>query len=230
MKYAILLECDPYNTLGGSCIRDVKNMADNLVKRCHFNTQNIHIATTNTSLLSQTYPIYPTHSSNEIFKIISNIKDVSTKDDIIVLLISGHGYQTQDTNHDEIDGLDEMISIGSKNIIDDELFGLIKNIKSRVVMLSDTCHSGTLFDLPKTITNPTPLTNFGNLISISACTDGQLSMCDIGEKTGFGGSLTCSVLEDDTLEMLIDGDIIGAFKKISTRLKLLNQNTILSSN
>ena len=227
MKYAILLECDPNNTLGGSCIRDVKNMSEHLISRCNFKQTDIHILTTNQSFQKSNSEKYQIHPANQFTDIVNSIKKKTCEHDTIIILISGHGYQTQDTNRDENDGLDEMISIGSRNIIDDEIYILINDIKCKVIMLSDTCHSGSMFDLPN---NDFRQKKIGNLISISACSDSQLSMCDIGEKTGFGGSLTTSVLEDGILEVLINGDIFVAFNKIRDRLHLLNQNAILSSN
>jgi hypothetical protein len=229
MKYAILLECDPGNTLGGSCIRDVRNMAEHLVNRCMFDSHNIHVLTTNSPFqkaMSEKYSGYP---AKEFFNVIKNVKNISNENDTIVFLISGHGYQTADRNGDETDGLDEMISIGFRNIIDDDIYVSIKDMKSKMILLSDTCHSGTMFDLPHVVNN-LPNTKLGNMISISACADAQLSMCDIGEKTGFGGSLTTSVLEDSVLEMLVSGNTIDAFNLILARLRLLNQTAILSTN
>lgn len=224
MRYAILLECDPGNTLGGSCIRDVKNMSENLIMRCNFDQHNIHILTSNT--YTQKYNCH-TYHSDQFFNVISNIKNTSTENDVIIVLISGHGYQTPDRNGDENDGMDEMISIGSRSITDDEIYLAIKDIKSKLILLSDTCHSGTMFDLQKIYDGRS---NLGNMISISACNDSQLSMCDVGEKTGFGGSLTTSILEDNVLEMLMNGDTISAFNCVTARLRLLNQNAVLSSN
>lgn len=74
MQYAILLECDPGNTLGGSCIRDVKNMAENLVSRCSFNPQNIHILTTNSTFQKSMSNKYSSYPANSLFNVIDNIK------------------------------------------------------------------------------------------------------------------------------------------------------------
>ena len=227
MKYAILLECDPYNTLGGSCIRDIKNMSEHLINRCDLQQSNIHIFTTNSTFQKTMSEKYLTYPANQFVNIVGNIKKGICEKDTLILLISGHGYQTSDTNRDEKDGLDEMISVGSRNIVDDEIYSLIKDIQCNTVMLSDTCHSGTMFDLPN---NDFTKKKLGNLVAISACSDSQLSMCDIGEETGFGGSLTTSVLEEGVLEMLVNQDIFTAFNKIKKRLCLLNQTAILSSN
>jgi hypothetical protein len=64
-------------------------------------------------------------------------------------MISGHGYQKRDDG-DEKDGLDEYISY----ITDDELYNLLIKIKDkckRIVCLTDTCHSGAMFDLDNNI-------------------------------------------------------------------------------
>lgn len=234
-KYAILLECDPGQTLGGSCLRDVKNLESHLIKRCNFKKENIVCLTTNNK-----YGL----SAQSFFIELDDVKRKLCENDTLVILISGHGFQTLDTNGDEEDHNDEMINIGNRYVIDDEINAHIKDITSitgtYVVLLSDTCHSGTMFDLEyiyndvsNTFKNRTSHTKhtIGNMLSLSACNDSQLSMCDVGDDTGFGGSLTTSVLSQGVLELLInDKKAIEAYKRIKTRLLSLNQTVLLSTN
>ena len=69
------------------------------------------------------------------------------------------------------------------------------------------------------------------MISVSACSDQQLSMCDVGDQTGFGGSLTTALLNIDGVmsELLNMTNFKNLYNKIQTRLSLLNQKLILSS-
>lgn len=70
--------------------------------------------------------------------------------DRFVFTFSGHGTWLPDRNGDEIDGRDEALCCydyaSGGLLVDDELFDIFKNRKfgSRVTVLSDSCHSGTV--------------------------------------------------------------------------------------
>ena len=66
--------------------------------------------------------------------------------DIFFLTYSGHGGQVPDGNNDEIDRKDETWVLYDRMLVDDELFGLYSLFKTgvRVLVLSDSCHSGTV--------------------------------------------------------------------------------------
>jgi hypothetical protein len=68
------------------------------------------------------------------------------KGDIFVLTYSGHGGQVPDTNGDDTDGKDETWVLYDRQLVDDELHGLYTQFKAgvRIVVLSDSCHSGTV--------------------------------------------------------------------------------------
>jgi hypothetical protein len=71
-----------------------------------------------------------------------------------------------------------------------------------LVLIADTYHSGTMFDLPliraggrwNNHTNR-KLTIGSKALAVGGCTDSQFSMCDICNEIGFGGSLTVALLE-----------------------------------
>ncbi|MBL8529394.1 MAG: caspase family protein [Burkholderiales bacterium] len=69
-----------------------------------------------------------------------------TSGDILFLSYSGHGGQVDDVNGDEDDALDETWCLWDRQLIDDELFSLWSRFAAgvRIVMLSDSCHSGTV--------------------------------------------------------------------------------------
>jgi hypothetical protein len=231
-KIAILLECDPGNTLGGSCIRDVHNMSKALTERgfiCHM-------------MLS---------ADRTSSKFLERITELAGGEyDMLVVLISGHGFGTSDqaTTGDEVDGQDEMIHTTGGVIIDDQIYAALQSATRHIkqmVLLSDTCQSGTMFDLPYRLDRSNRLDRVRNAvlntrriidpdfcpaISISACSDSQSSMCDIGETTGFGGSLTTAVLDiPGVLDQLLIWQILPAFDLIESRLKMLGQTAVLSS-
>jgi hypothetical protein len=71
--------------------------------------------------------------------------------DTVVITFSGHGTYVPDTNGDEIDGLDEALcpydlQTGGGALIDDDIHAMFASRKSgvRIVLISDSCHSGTV--------------------------------------------------------------------------------------
>lgn len=66
-------------------------------------------------------------------------------DDIFVFYYSGHGGQQPDIDGDELDGKDETLVAYDREVIDDKIHeALIKfRFGVRVVMISDSCNSGT---------------------------------------------------------------------------------------
>ncbi len=68
--------------------------------------------------------------------------------DIFFLTYSGHGGQVPDTNGDEKDndGMDETWCLYDRQLVDDELYALWSKFKKgvRILVLSDSCHSGTV--------------------------------------------------------------------------------------
>lgn len=66
--------------------------------------------------------------------------------DIFLLTYSGHGGHVPDRNDDEPDHEDETWCLYDSELIDDELYTALKAFKAgvRVVVVSDSCHSGTV--------------------------------------------------------------------------------------
>lgn len=66
--------------------------------------------------------------------------------DLFMLSYSGHGGQVPDTNHDEPDKKDETICLYDGQLIDDELYLELSRFAAgvRILVLSDSCHSGTV--------------------------------------------------------------------------------------
>ncbi len=68
------------------------------------------------------------------------------RDDIFFLTYSGHGGQVPDTNGDEPDHKDETWVLYDGELVDDQLHELYTQFKPgvRIVVFSDSCHSGTV--------------------------------------------------------------------------------------
>ncbi|MBN1582651.1 MAG: caspase family protein [Anaerolineae bacterium] len=78
--------------------------------------------------------------------------------DIFVFYFSGHGGQQPDPEGDELDGQDETLIAYDRPIVDDELDDIWIKMAAgvRLVMLSDSCNSGTNYRSLHTLIAPTP--------------------------------------------------------------------------
>lgn len=136
---------------------------------------------------------------------------------------SGHGYYTRDVgNRDtELDGRDEMlISSDNQPIRDDEINRMLTRVRknSKVFLLVDACHSGTVSDLRYKFVKGQAFVNNrrdmckADIVSISGCKDDQTS-ADAFLKGSYRGAMTTAFLA--TLSMTKNGQVtIGQFVEI----------------
>lgn len=138
--------------------------------------------------------------------IIAELNDAAsnlTFGDIFVFYFSGHGGQQPDKNGDEMDGQDETLVAYDRQIIDDELNDIWLKFKAgvRIVMISDSCNSGTNYrNRMKRLAKPKPISPINDfevigkmkakLIHLGGCRDGFGS-------SGFsqGGAFTIALCE-----------------------------------
>lgn len=221
MKKAVLVGINYKNSdlqLRG-CINDVRNMTQMLTTNFGFEKDNMKILTEEDS-------VTPT-KTNIIENIVWLTKDTKPGD-TVVFYYSGHGSYVKDTTNDEIDGKDEVLvplDYDTQGYIsDDMLFSyLLLPLQAgvRVFLMTDCCHSGTLFDLKynlnsmsthKTQEKPTTyepdqwldrymmyqdnnkLRPICDVVLISGCMDHQYSNDAYLNKT-FQGALTYCFLE-----------------------------------
>lgn len=185
-KKALLIGCnyanDPNNKLNG-CIHDVTNMSNTLVDAFDYDLNNITILRDDSSSFNS----LPTRSN--IINAFNKLAQESIKLTEIWFHYSGHGSQIQDRTQDESDGFDEIIVPTDFKtagfITDDEIFNILKNIspKCRVILLFDSCHSGTICDLQYGFqTNgalnirSNKILNHPNIVCFSGCRDPQTSV------------------------------------------------------
>ena len=228
--FVFLIECDPKNSLGGSCIRDLINTAS------HINSPNTFVFTTNGVEKSE-FPSqckFYSLERKQLEEMVSNVPDNTT----IFVLISGHGYQTHYHSNDEIDGKDEYIKTKKGLLLDDdlrEIFVCSLQTKKNVnfIGLVDTCHSGSMFDLDYAYngndwvvdTKRQPI--LVDAVSLSACRDNQLDNCDIGD-VGFGGSLTVHMIDNNLMKDMLDkSKHYTVYIKMKQILAKLNQTPVL---
>lgn len=77
---------------------------------------------------------------------ISRAASTLSAGDIFLVTYSGHGGQVGDITGDEADALDETWCLYDRQLVDDELYAMWSKFKSgvRILVLSDSCHSGTV--------------------------------------------------------------------------------------
>lgn len=136
-----------------------------------------------------------------------------SKEDILVFYYSGHGGQQPDFNSpkkDEMDGKDETLIAYDKQIIDDELDEIWLSAPAgvRIVMISDSCNSGSNYRKAGTVVSSTPFVPVqrphvaqntqAQLIHFGGCRDGFTSSGYFG-----GGAFTmalCNAWSEGTFQ------------------------------
>lgn len=133
------------------CINDTKNVSAFLMERYNYKREDMIILTDD----AQDAVLQPTAAN--IRRAMQWLVAGAQADDALFLHYSGHGGQTEDLDGDEEDGTDEVIypvdykSAG--HIVDDELHHLVvKPLTAgvRLTAIFDSCHSGSVLDLPYT--------------------------------------------------------------------------------
>ncbi|MES2574275.1 MAG: caspase family protein [Bacteroidota bacterium] len=92
---------------------------------------------------------------NSVISYIKNAAKNLNSGDIFFISYSGHGTQLKDLNNDETDGKDEAWCLYDGMFIDDELYNLWTYFKTgvRIILISDSCCSGTMLQLENKIKN-----------------------------------------------------------------------------
>ena len=182
---------DPRNKLEG-CINDAKNIESVLRTQFGFThvVSLIEQAATRTAILDA---------------IAAEVSATNTQRvNELWLSFSGHGSQIRDTGRDEDDGQDEtVVPYDGGAITDDTIHALLARVPAttRVVVVFDSCHSGTMADLKYTYvagaktaaesTKARQLPAF--VVQISGCQDNQLSS-DAFINKQFTGAMTSALL------------------------------------
>jgi hypothetical protein len=86
-------------------------------------------------------------TTESILKTINDAASRLVDGDLFVFFFVGHGDQVPDKNGDENDKKDEALAAYDRPIIDDELPPIWAKFRPgvRILMISDTCNSGTIF-------------------------------------------------------------------------------------
>ncbi|KAH6633851.1 peptidase C14, caspase domain-containing protein, partial [Chaetomium sp. MPI-SDFR-AT-0129] len=131
------------------CINDVKNLSRFLMEHHGYRREDMVTLTDD-----QADPVmHPTKAN--IIRAMQWLVNGAQPNDALFLHYSGHGGQTQDLDGDEEDGNDEVIyPVDHKqagHIVDDQIHELVVRPLQpgvRLTAIFDSCHSGSVLDLP----------------------------------------------------------------------------------
>ncbi|RIB12208.1 caspase domain-containing protein [Gigaspora rosea] len=150
-KRALLIGINYFHTqyeLKG-CINDVKNIKKFLIDYCNFKESDITVLTDD-----QDDPSKKPTKEHMLEGMRALVADAQQHDSYF-LHFSGHGGQRVDLDGDEADGYDETIMPldfkTNGEIIDDEMHNILVDglpAGCRLTVVFDSCHSGTVLDLP----------------------------------------------------------------------------------
>jgi hypothetical protein len=199
-KFAVVIGINYHGTSSqlNGCINDANNLRKFLIEKCGYLMENIMMIT------DDGINIQPT--KNNIINSFVTLINKATNEAFTELWFSysGHGSYLTDMNVDEKDNRDEVIcpvDYTTAGMIDDDFIytNLVAKLPNTVTLfsLSDSCHSGTVFDLPylytTSLSNNNNNSHVANVISISGCRDDQTSAdAYISEK--YQGAMTWSFL------------------------------------
>jgi len=183
-KRALLIGCNytatPSVKLAG-CIADVVNMRNTLIDAYGWQDANIY-------MLRDDYSNRLPTKANIVYYLTQLIA-MSSATDLLWVHYSGHGTQVKSVDSDEPDKFDECIVpcdyTTSGVITDNEIYAILKNAKCKIMLLFDSCNSGTGCDLQYSINynggvmtrsvNNSKLIANTNIVMISGCRDSQTS-------------------------------------------------------
>lgn len=161
------------------CIDDIVNISEILIDSFNYDINNI------TLLRDDNVTSMPTRIN--ILTHLSNLVKQSANLSEIWFHYSGHGSQINAVTNGKYNNLNEVILPVDYQtngyIIDDEIYNIIKNVKCKIFLVFDSCHSGSMCELQwsflysgssiikstnnnKSIANP-------NIFCFSSCKDSQ---------------------------------------------------------
>ena len=235
---AVLIDVDPDRSLGGSVSRDLAAMATYL----HRSGCRRGVVFSSRPLpLPDGFERVPPGETGAADILLLHCRRLAPGHTKLFVFISGHGYQDRDRDGDEQDGQDEFVRMSpSAKLTDDQIYFILTKLKptNEVFCICDTCHSGTMFDLPwgwdgqrwtpAGTSAARPVLRLP-VFSLSACRDLQLAACDIGQTSGFGGALTVHFIDNDLLPTLLAADAQKLTDRLRPILSHLGQTPVCHS-
>ena len=207
MKKALLIGINYSNTpsiLLKGCINDTENMKELLVSQLGYSEENVTTLRDDSKVSS----VQPTRANilNELTKLVN-----SPNCSELWVCYSGHGSHVSNTTHHKINNVDQVIIpvdyLSSGVILDREINDIVETAKCRMILMFDSCRSGTVCDLPWVYEYQSPTSylrraenndkiNNKNIYMFSGCKDTQTS-ADIynGELKEYTGAFTSAFID-----------------------------------
>jgi hypothetical protein len=122
---------------------------DGELTACEFDAKDMRALAQERGFAQSTLLLTPQATAAAVIAAISAAAAALNPGDLFLLTYSGHGGQVPDRNNEtkaEPDRQDETWVLYDRQLIDDELWALWKKFKTgvRILVLSDSCHSGTV--------------------------------------------------------------------------------------
>ena len=242
-KYAVLIGINysylPTSKLNG-CINDANNLKEFLIGNCAYDLENILM------LLDDGVNLSPTKQN--IINSFDLLVSKALKEQFTELWISyaGHGYSVRNANNKSDHHVECILPLDfptSGFIVDDFIYNnLVSKLPSgtTLITLFDSCHNGTVLDLPYTFSgklfkknktkNKTKNKCSATVVSISGCGLNQIS-ADARIDNEYAGAMTWAFLKslNDSNYNISCTDLPNLMKKnIMSRNYTHTQNPILS--
>lgn len=130
------------------CVNDARNLKTLLTTKFGYPEANVKLMVDEGVLSSS--PLYPTAAN--ICAALDQLTTGLGPGDVVLFSVSSHGLQYTDRTQDELDGKDEAIlARDGRAILDDTLRTKVAAAAAcgaKIRIFIDTCHSGTMIDLP----------------------------------------------------------------------------------
>jgi hypothetical protein len=188
-KRALLVGCN-YNATPSlqlyGCVNDAVNMRTMLINYFGFPTANVRLMTDDAGVTPDSM-MRPTAAN--LVRELTALTTGLVAGDLAVFHFSGHGLRYVDSSRDEADGRDEAIlSSAARALVDDAQRPIVDTAARagvRLRLFFDSCHSGTVVDLPYVLSATGAPVRDGatalaaasaNVLMISGSRDTQYSM------------------------------------------------------
>lgn len=113
---------------------------------CHFDAEDMERIASERGFEKRTMLLDLQATREAVMEAITSAAEHLKAGDVFLLTYAGHGSQIPDLNADEDDRADETLCLFDGMLIDDELYALWSTFADdvRIVMISDSCHSGSV--------------------------------------------------------------------------------------
>lgn len=141
--------------------------------------------------------------------------------DIFIFYYTGHGGQQPDQNKDEMDGHDETLCAYNGEIIDDELNKRWLKFRHnvRIVMISDSCNSGTNYKYIRDVTTRTPINPLADQQISSQMRAQMIHMGGCRDSSSSAGYQSGSVFTIVLCNVWKGGDFQGNYRSFYEEIK-----------